>query len=410
MLPSVLLPRTETVHDIDSATQFMLETAAELSRLGLRASEFCFIVHRFIVSKACALAFSRPGNSRVRIDSTWGLPDGLLCYPHDSFEVDARNSTSVKRRIRCKSEYLDIEENGEWKEKRCGRPFDWQVSLEDNELLEIATYNSKLSEHLQLPVAVMYFVGIDPKTGHPSCLPWWYSTDEFKSEIDTDISGTWYTGRRIVVTDEQDLETLEQKLPTKSTPGTLSIRFKPKPDLLRSPEFIPKVAELAAKLDIPVELEGSILSHAFYVLSRHGVKVKCVDIFEPKVEVQRFHKLVRDLIPVKIQSHGEIAQYRKVPVEQLIPLLKTKAVEEALELYWEESRGGSFEELADVLEVVQSICRLYGREFDELQAAAQLKREERGGFSEGIVLEETREVPLIRREPSSLRLFEEDAS
>jgi predicted house-cleaning noncanonical NTP pyrophosphatase (MazG superfamily) len=76
-------------------------------------------------------------------------------------------------------------------------------------------------------------------------------------------------------------------------------------------------------------------------------------------------------------------------------LLKAKAVEEALEFYAEPDAGKAFEELADLLEVIDSACFVFDRSFDDLRLVAKAKREERGGFKEGVVLVETREVPLI---------------
>ncbi|MBM4032358.1 MAG: hypothetical protein FJ291_11285 [Planctomycetes bacterium] len=115
---------------------------------------------------------------------------------------------------------------------------------------------------------------------------------------------------------------------------------------------------------------------------------------------------MRDLIPVQIKAHGERVRTYRVTPDELIPLLKAKAVEEALEFYWEADPSKAFSELADILEVVQAACRASGRDFSEVLAEAERKRGERGGFSEGVVLVETEELPLISRTPPQSTLFQ----
>ena len=67
-------------------------------------------------------------------------------------------------------------------------------------------------------------------------------------------------------------------------------------------------------------------------------------------------------------------------------LLKVKVLEEAFELFWEADPNKSFEEMADILEVIQSACSTHGRSFQDLVELAEKKRNERGGFDRGIVL------------------------
>ena len=408
LLP-ILLPRTDTLHDSNDAMDFMLRTATEFRQNGLKPDDFCFITHRFIHARSCAFSLSWPGISRVRIDSTWGLPDGLLFYPHDSFEVDSQNPQYMKRRIRCKTEYLDIDESGKWVEKRCGRPWDWKTSLESAELQEIARFSCKVSEYLKRPVQIMYFVDVDPASGHPPCLPWYYTT-EGMAKLPQESSENRLAGKRIVISNEWDLLRLEKSIQVGVVSGTINILLKPRPELLRSRDFITKLARIALNNNFLVELEGSVLSHIYYMLSRQGVRVKCIDAFEPKLKRRRFGKLVRDLIPVYIKSRGETVQIYKLTEGELLPLLKAKAVEEALELYWESDPAKVFEELADLLEVIESICRLFGRNFDNLRSVTETKRKERGGFKDGVVLVETREVPLIGREPRQVSFLDMNES
>lgn len=404
---SLLLPRTDALININSAIEFLIKTTTDFQKNGLNFDEFCFIIHHFIAARACALSLSRPNIPRVRIDSSWGIPDGLHYYPHDSFEVDLWNLKNLRKRIRCKTKYLDIDKDGNWIEVNSGSPWDWRASLKKNEIIEIAEYSYKLSKRLNCPVETMFFIGINPMHSKRNCLPWYYTTEEIP-EFDQENSELKYVGNHITISNELSLKKLEDRLRINNIQKKTSLRLKPTTELIRSRNFINKVIQIASKNNLPVELEGSILSHVYYILVRNGIKIRCVEAFKPKTTIQRFGKLVRDLIPLRIESHGELPRTFKVKAEELIPLLKAKAVEEALELFWESDTVKTFEELADILEVIESICHLYSRSFDDLKAAMQIKRNKRGGFKNGIVLMETQEVPLINSERKEMSLFDKN--
>ncbi|MGN6350539.1 MAG: hypothetical protein ACTHL3_03650, partial [Candidatus Nitrosocosmicus sp.] len=172
---NILLPRTETLFDIESTFQFLCDKSKEFISNGLKSEDFCFLIHRFIISKACALAFSKPGIPRARIDSTWGIVDGLYYHPHDSFEVNSVQ-LSIKKKIRCKTEFLDVNNEGNWIPVKASYRLDWKESLSKEHLYNIAEYNFKIANKLNSPVTVMYFVDVDKQTGYPTILPWFYTT------------------------------------------------------------------------------------------------------------------------------------------------------------------------------------------------------------------------------------------
>lgn len=402
---SLLLPRTDAINTVSNATKFLTDTASYFHTLGFQSDQFCFIAHRFIAASSCALSISKPGITRVRIDSCWGMPDGLFFYPHDSYEVDIRDSRKIKKRIRCKTDFLDVDENGNFIAVHCSKPLDWRSSLKKDEIYDIASSSQNVSDYLQKTVQVMYFVGVDQITGHPSCLPWYYLTEGLP-QYDQEIHEIRYTGKKILITDEIDINNLRERYKKGELSGIVSIRLRPRVELLRSKEFISKVSKLALEIKFPVELEGSILSHMFYMMSKAGVRVRYVDPFDPKPKKKLIGKLVRDLIPVRIESHGEVARVFKLSIDDLIPMLKAKAVEEALEFYWESDPLRMFEELTDLLEVIESACYSFGRNFIELSKLKDSKKRERGGFQEGIILVETQEVPLISKDKSESTFFE----
>lgn len=399
-----LLPRTDSVRSVEGAADFLQTTTAKLVRDGLAPGQFCFIAHRFIPAAACAQSFNPPGVPRVRVDSSWGLPDGLQFYPHDSFEVDLSRNNAIKQRIRSKVEYFDVDELGRWVDRKSGAPWDWKPSLTKAQVIEIARYTSKIALYLKKPVDVMFFVDVSGSTGHPAgpCLPWYYTTEGIQDTSEPRAYGRFGINR-LTVSNDRDLELLTRKADAAaSNVRSLHIHLRPIPDLVRSTEFLENVGALCINRGMAIELEGSILSHAYYVLSRLGVKIRCVDPFQPRSRPLKFGKLVRNLIPLRIVSRGEAARVQRVSATQLVQLLKAKAVEEALELNAEEGAEGTLEELADVLEVISTICDLYDHSFDELLRVAERKRAERGGFEKGFVLVQTEEVPLIRVGANSL--------
>ena len=402
----MLLPRTGAVSSLNEAVSFLCENAKQNIEQNIDPSDFCFTAHQFISARGAAFTYSKPGVSRVHIDSTWGGPDSLSFYPHDSFDVDMRDREIVAKKIRCKTHYLDMDSNGEWIEVRSGKLWDWKPSLSKEELFEIAEGACQVANHLGKPVEVMYFTGVEWADGKSICLPW-FCTDKVASSI-TQTTGVRFAGRRVTVANKSDAEWIAKQWKSEDLKKPFNIRLRPEPALLRSTELLEEIARIAIAADVAVELEGSILQHCYYVLRQKSVKVTCVDVLDEALEQRQFGKLVRDKIPLRIESHGEQPIYLRVTTDELLHLLKCKAVEESLELFWATDRIYILEELADMLEVIESAARLCDVTLEQLSATAQQKRDERGGFEEGVVLLETRSVPLITRELRELGLFDND--
>jgi mutator protein MutT len=95
-------------------------------------------------------------------------------------------------------------------------------------------------------------------------------------------------------------------------------------------------------------------------------------------------KLVRDKIPEIIEDNGEKAEIRKVEGLELERFLGEKVLEEAEEFV--EDR--EVEELADLLEVVDAYIESEDLSSERLEQLREEKNRERGGFSEGFVLED----------------------
>lgn len=226
-----LLPRTDTVRTLQSAMRFLRRTIRSID-----TKKVAFIFHRFIPAQASAFSLAVPGSTRVRIDATWGLPDGLLYYPHDSFEVRTRPTYSVRRKIRYKDEFLDVMADGSWQASTAGSPWDWQSSLTDRQIHIIASDTLIILQRLSSPAQIMWFVGPPDHLDYPPCLPWFLSKEEPPQALEVAKRTGWSSALSRLVRNQKDLDELQQMQGTSE--GLRVIRLRPMPDLLRNKEFI----------------------------------------------------------------------------------------------------------------------------------------------------------------------------
>ena len=95
-----------------------------------------------------------------------------------------------------------------------------------------------------------------------------------------------------------------------------------------------------------------------------------------------YDKLVRDKIPEIIKANGQECEIEIAATEEKCKLLEAKLQEEVNEFLEDKN----LEELADVMEVLFGLADSLGYSEEELLKARDKKRDERGGFKEGIVL------------------------
>jgi predicted house-cleaning noncanonical NTP pyrophosphatase (MazG superfamily) len=401
-----MLPRTDSISDAKEAEEFLMGHSRDVKLAGKGPYEFCFILHHYIPSRSSAFCLAKPLNPRVRVDSLWGLADGLLFYPYDSFQLDTDNPSKIIKRLRFKDNYLATDPVGKWKPVKAGVPWDWSSSITTEELLLISRGTKKLSGCLGECVSVMWFLGIPADTGLPPVLPWWYKHLEAIPEVEP--AAPYVFGRNVVVVSNREhLAYLQAR--DEGDLKQLVLRLNPEPELLRDRQFLRDTAELAVKNKLPVELQGSPLQHAYYELKQFGVKVRCVDFtLRPTSPPQYFTKLVRDQIPKRIEIRGEHARISRTSAENLIAALKEKVIEEAYELFWAISNQDTREELADILELIISLAVRQGLSLRDIEKAAERKRLEKGGFEEGLILVETNEVPLIESDEKKSFIDAED--
>jgi predicted house-cleaning noncanonical NTP pyrophosphatase (MazG superfamily) len=151
------------------------------------------------------------------------------------------------------------------------------------------------------------------------------------------------------------------------------------------------IKKIATEKNFPIVIVGSILSHAFYMLDKAGLTVIAAD--EPSRSRTRqrrvFNKIVRDQIPEQISKHGERTALATISKSEARPALAVKLLEELFELLRAQTPAEVTAELADVLEVVRSLCAATGVNWEEVETFASAKRASRGSFERNVVLVET---------------------
>ena len=391
-------PRTDTISTYQEALKFIKEKSELFIQDGLQTDQFCFLIHQFISSTAGALAITKPNTQVVRIDSIWGIVEGLYYHPYDSFEYN-KGKDSILKKIRCKSQYVDVDAAGYWKIKPAGLKYDWRASLSDDQVRHIAHHTDLIAKYLRKPVNVMFF--INKSNGYPEILPWFYS-DEI-TEVGKVYENFLSVKNKVIIRSRTEFERLKMT-------GDDGIKKNLFIDLnvkdLRDRKLIVEMADFAKAHDYTVDIKGSMLAHAFYVFDSRGVNIRCIDPFEADHSIKKYYKLVRDKIPTMIGSNNENVQSYRATPEAFLSLLKDKLVEEANEFKWARTDDQNIEELADVLEVIRGVCKLYDLELGDLEQIAEEKREKRGGFEEGMVLVATQEQSAIKLKAEQTELFE----
>ena len=100
------------------------------------------------------------------------------------------------------------------------------------------------------------------------------------------------------------------------------------------------------------------------------------------MHVKTYNKLIRNRIPEIIAANGKTCRTRQADGAEYRGLLEKKCMEE-----WQEYlESGSLEEMADLMEVIEAICKARGFDPAALQAVKQEKAAKRGAFEKRIFL------------------------
>ena len=98
-------------------------------------------------------------------------------------------------------------------------------------------------------------------------------------------------------------------------------------------------------------------------------------------------KLVRDKIPDLMRADGEKPVVRVLNANEMSTALDAKMIEENNEYLAALSPDHKLGEHADILEVTFARAALLGKKPEDLLAAAQQKREAKGGFTQNLFID-----------------------
>ena len=384
------LPRTDTIN-VENAIEWCGKVISKFESDGVDREEIMFLFHAFLPAKASAWAYARPGNPVVIVDALWGLPDGMQVLPVDTYEVNVAQKKVIQTKTTYKPSFLIQVDGGNWEYRsvktRSGRS---QV-LTKADKIEIATRTAKIATKLNDDAQIMWFCDIPLAYEVGRNLPWFRSREILDPSHRQEVQ---YKPFR--VSNPSDL----QKIPDE----TVTLQLSPEADLIRDEAFLEAVISTAKEKGLPVQLEGSILGHAYYRLNQENIPVVLANApkYYRKRNAQVFGKLVRDKIPASIAKSGETVREATLAGQDKEIALAGKILEELDEFLRADTEDDRAAELADLLEVLKGLAHSAGYSWSKIERLAKEKASKRGGFKEGRVLIETalphRDSPLERTE------------
>jgi predicted house-cleaning noncanonical NTP pyrophosphatase (MazG superfamily) len=396
-----MLPRSDELRTLCDAEVWFKKFVCTINELSLGEAGLCLIAHHFIPSVASAWARAEPGNPVVRIESLWGIPEGLYWHSHDTFEVDTGSRDinsgdiggklhySLRERCRYKGTFIAPDDSGRWVPQATDANHDWARSITQKKwIFEIARTTRLIAEYSKKAVSVMWFIGNHMEASDHQVLPWFHSPSPLENGPKAAPRRKKIFTYDFVIRRRSDWEELKKSIKA----GVVVERVVMSPedaDLIRNASFASELAQLAKAGGFIVELSGGILSHAYYMLSREGCRVECVDLFGAGEEVVEFNKLVRDKIPALIRDRGERIESITLKGDALVRALRQKLVEEAFEVLDASSGDDLLGELADVQEVLLALASALNLTSDSVEQERLRKRKRRGGFDEGMMLLKT---------------------
>jgi hypothetical protein len=164
------LPRTFTV-DGTTAVQWLPDALATMRRKGAADDEVAFILHRYIPARAAAWTFYAVGDDFVQIDALWGLPDGLQFLSHDTYQVDARTGAELAAQVRFKPDFLQEQDDGQWRYVQIARQFGRDRVLSREALRALALQTVAIAKKIKDRAQIMWFCDLPEKLGLGQHLP-----------------------------------------------------------------------------------------------------------------------------------------------------------------------------------------------------------------------------------------------
>lgn len=395
-----MLPRTEGNKDLQSIKEWLIDETGNLLET---TDDFIFIFHNFIPSISSAFAYVEPNNKIVRIESIYGIPEGLYFQMHDKYTINTRfddisllkpENFDIQKKIGYKEYFISSDSDGKWTRKALKSNLSYSESiLSDNIVKYISANSRRICNEVNEAISIMWFIGVNKTEDIDGVIPWFHESHEgiIKNEK-LNLRAKTIFDRYYTIKCQEDITDFNIQFKKNKK----SIKFiKIDPDdisLLRDKNWIRSVGELANRHDATILMEGGFLCHAYYQLKSTGANIISPNEFKDVQEELNFNKLVRDFIPKKIEKKGEIVEYAVLEKDILVYELQKKLVEEALEVLDTNRRGDIVEEIADVMEVVDSIKRELSIDNKEIVNAKNRKKDKLGGFSNGVVLLGTKTI------------------
>ena len=394
-----MLPRSDELRSAKAAREWLLSTFKKnIEEGGHLSSSLCLIGHHFLPSVASAWAGAEPGLRMVRIESLWGLPEGLYWYSHDTYEVDIQNGaderSSMKknrifRRLRYKGTFIASDSEGHWIPMHTSVPYDWLPSINhDSWIVEVASTTRKIADREGYPITVMWLIDNDKRLTKHAVLPWFHNRWKLEGRLKAAPRKKLASAQDYIIADSTSWEELKKQVLRGVHVERIVVR-PTDPDLIRNRHFADDIGSFSRSHKIVVELAGGILSHAYYALQRAGAQVECIDLIGADEDVIEFNKLVRDKIPALIEGRNEKVEIVQLSGDALITALKQKLVEEAFEVTDAKAGKEIIAELADVQEVISALARAIQSTPSQVIIEREEKRKRRGGFDRGFMLRKT---------------------
>ncbi len=376
------LPKTEGLTPPEAA-KWCLEQIKRIRIDGKSPSDFAFVAHRFMASRASAWAKCEPNDPNVEIHINWGLADALQYYPYDKVDVHVPTQ-NVSYYPDYKSHFVMSNDDGSWSHVRVKNEVARSQCMSRTEALDVASRSMEICQNLGKPCHIMWFVGCAFENRKTFNLPWYWTAVHDQSSNPDRIPP-----KAARVRNEQDLEKARKEI---DTARHSAIDLCPTDlNLMRNTGFLEQVADLCNEKNVPVILSGSPLAHAYYQLQKKGCSIisKGARSHTRVRNTAPMGKLVRDKIPERIRKSKEQGATKAMPGPQVTKFLVSKLVEEALEYREADTAAHRVEELADAFEILRTLTEAEGINIETLIEAADKKRENAGGFQDGIVLVET---------------------
>lgn len=404
-----MLPRSDELRSLDAAVEWLQGPFKQAMSSLEAASDVVLLGHHYIPAVASAWSLASPDDRRVRIESLWGIPEGLYCFAYDVFDVDTmhmqldehdfESSKIIFKKEPYKGKFVAPNTDGEWIVQETAEGPDWSRSIRNDAWVkEIAWTSRRIAKEVGHAVVVMWFIGVSDSQELQSVMPWYH--EEWKAPPAGGYKKAAPRTKRISaqirnVASQRDWLKLREDVQS----GVQVERVVIDPtdsSIIRARDFVKDLAVHAKQHGYVIELSGGVLSHFFYMLSKEGCNVECVDLTGVGEESVEFNKIVRDKIPDDIQGRGESVDVVELWGDALIEGLRRKLVEEALEVADALSADDMADELADVSEVIDALARALRVTKDEVRERQAKKRAKRGGFEKGLMLVRTSLPPTLR--------------